>query len=106
MAVADKYLLASKSSTRFARVKALKHMLSQRITDGSFFAAAQSGQLSLPQNQRADFDEKELKKQNTFLTTKKKNIGKARSRLIGPSSGVSKPAKVKREKQRQQWRSN
>jgi TP901 family phage tail tape measure protein len=97
MAVADKYLLASKSSTRFARVKALKHMLSQRITDGSFFAAAQSGQLSLPQNQRADFDEKELKKQNTFLTTKKKNIGKARSRLIGPSSGVSKPAKVKRD---------
>jgi TP901 family phage tail tape measure protein len=97
MAVADKYLLASKSSTRFARVKALKHMLSQRITDGSFFAAAQSGQLSLPQNQRADFDEKELRKQNTFLTTKKKNIGKARSRLIGPSSGVSKPAKVKRD---------
>ena len=96
MAVADKYLLATKSTTGPARMKALKHILAQRIADGSFFAAAQSGQLSLPKNLQADFDEKELKKQNKYLATRKKSLGQARSRLIGPSSGVSKPARVKR----------
>jgi TP901 family phage tail tape measure protein len=96
MAVADKYLLATKSTTGPARMKALKHILAQRIADGSFFAAAQSGQLSLPKELQADFDEKELKKQNKYLATRKKGLGQVRSRLIGPDSGVSKPAGVKR----------
>jgi TP901 family phage tail tape measure protein len=96
MAVADKYLLATKSTTGPARMKALKHILAQRIANGSFFAAAQSGQLSLPKKLQADFDKKELKKQNTYLETREGGLKKARSQLIGPGSGVSKPAKVKR----------
>jgi TP901 family phage tail tape measure protein len=97
MAVADKYLLATKSTTGPARMKALKHILAQRIADGSFFAAAQSGQLSLPKKLQADFDKKELEKQNTYLGTREKGLKKARSQLIGSGSGVSKPAKVKRD---------
>jgi TP901 family phage tail tape measure protein len=99
MAVADKYLpvsAAGGSVTAGARVKALKNILAQRIADGSFFAAANSGQLSLPQNQRAAFDQEELRKQNQYLAGKKKRLGQARSRLVGPDSGVSKPATVKR----------
>jgi TP901 family phage tail tape measure protein len=99
MAVADKYLpvsIASGSLSANARVKALKHILTQRIADGSFFAAAASGQLSLPKKLQADFDKEELRKQDQYLTGKDRRLGQARSRLIGPSSGVSKPARVKR----------
>jgi uncharacterized protein len=99
MAVADKYLpvsIANGSLSANARVKALKHILTQRIADGSFFAAAASGQLSLPKKLQADFDKEELRKQDQYLTGKDRRLGQARSRLIGPSSGVSKPARVKR----------
>jgi TP901 family phage tail tape measure protein len=97
MAVADKYLQVSDSTSAKARIKALKHILNQRIADGSFFAAANSGQLSLPQNQRAAFDQEELRKQDQYLEGKKSGLAKSRSGIITSTSGEAKTSKTKRK---------
>ena len=99
-AVADKYLpisLAQGSETARARVMALKQILARRIADGSFFSAVASGQLSLPAGIRAAQDDAAAQAHQNAINNNTRRVAEARTRLLGPSSGVPVPSSVRVE---------
>jgi len=99
-AVADKYLpisLAQGSVTARARVMALKQMLSRRIADGSFFSAVASGQLSLPAGSRAAQDADAARAHQNTINNNTRRVAEARTRLLGPTSGVPVPSSIRVE---------